>query len=291
MAEAGPSKGPTPGGRLNRGGRFRTPGAASPAPPSEGLKLTSASGSRLPGCWWKRRRSKFRPLRALRSAASVPALRDPSRCPAPSPPPLSPAGLRLQLKLGARGSPATRLRSSLRLARSLPLGARGAHLIVASCRGPGAEEYSWGKECGSRRRPRGSCRRRAPGTPARRGARVRDTPGHQGSGNLGEGTSGNGQWRGEWTGLGSGLGRGAGTTSAQSATRGGGGIWGGGGCAKARAASLGSARAAGRDKNGESGRWGGRTASGEAAGRRAPRAPDGPAERCLLLGPEAPPTR
>lgn len=149
----------------------------------EGLKLTSASGSGFPAGGGRE---------ALRiSAAPGPALRDPSPYPAPSPPPLSPAGLRLQLTLGARGSPATRLRGSLRLARSLPLGARGAHLMVASCRGSGAKECAGAESAGPGEGRGGSCGRRAPGTRAQRGARVRDTPGHQGSGNLGEGTSGN----------------------------------------------------------------------------------------------------
>lgn len=178
----GPSKEPTAGGRLNRGGRSPAPGLL-PLLLLEGLKLTSASGSGFPAGGGRE---------ALRiSAAPGPALRDPSPYPAPSPPPLSPAGLRLQLTLGARGSPATRLRGSLRLARSLPLGARGAHLMVASCRGSGAKECAGAESAGPGEGRGGSCGRRAPGTPARRGARVRDTPGHQGSGNLGEGTSGN----------------------------------------------------------------------------------------------------
>lgn len=115
----------------------------------EGLKLTSASGSGFPAGGGRE---------ALRiSAAPGPALRDPSPYPAPSPPPLSPAGLRLQLTLGA-GIPryeAARLAQAGSLSASW--GSRGPPdgRQLPGLRG---KRVCWGRECGSRRRPRGELR-------------------------------------------------------------------------------------------------------------------------------------
>lgn len=135
-----------------------------------GLKLTSAPSSWLPNRWWKRRRSKFRPLGAPRSA--TPAFPAPSRPRSARGPPC-PADAR-------RGDP-PRLGCARRL-RPGPSVACGSRATWSLLPAWGSGAFLGQRVRGFQREPRGSCRRPAPGKPGHRGARVRNTRGHPGVG-------------------------------------------------------------------------------------------------------------
>lgn len=207
----------------------------------EGLTVPSAPSSRLPDRWWKRRCSKFRPLGAPRSA--TPAFPAPSRhLPAPA----LPAGLPARLMLGARGSPTTRLRSPPEAGSLCRVWLPG-HLVVATCLG--LRGILGAKSAGFRESRGGAAAAahlegQATGEPAcgTRGA---------------TGEWGRGRGRGRKLAVAGGMhcprlgpGQGSGSTRANGGPR----VVAAGfrGCAKIRALSLGSVRAAGGNASGAS---------------------------------------
>ena len=166
----GSSKGPTPGGRLNRGGRTLLPPEAVSVAPRSWAQTHLGPELVASRPVVEEEALQFRPRGAPRSA--TPAFPAPSRPRSARGPPC-PADAR-------RGDP-PRLGCArcLRPGPSVACGSRATWSLLPAW---GSEAFLGQRVRGFQRQPRGSCRRPAPGKPGHRGARVRNTRGHPGVG-------------------------------------------------------------------------------------------------------------